>query len=62
MELAPRMRICTPAPGSPLFWVILTPAARPCSIWFTLVVTPTLAVLGSTVATEPVTASRRVVP
>ncbi len=30
MVLAPRMRICAPAPGSPLFWVICTPAILPC--------------------------------
>ena len=33
-------------------------AVRPCSIWFTFVTTPTLDVTGSTVDTEPVTASR----
>src|SRR5258707_326695 len=43
IELPPRIRICIPAPGSPLFWMMSTPAARPCSIWSTLVLTPTFA-------------------
>ena len=29
MELPPRISTCIPAPGSPLFWVTWTPAARP---------------------------------
>ncbi|OLC96649.1 MAG: hypothetical protein AUJ00_03735 [Gemmatimonadetes bacterium 13_1_40CM_3_70_6] len=61
-DVPPRMRICAPAPGSPLFVITSTPAARPWSIWFTFVVTPTFAAAGSMVATEPVIASRRCVP
>src|SRR6266550_5460876 len=62
IELPPRIRICDPAPGSPLFSVISTPAARPESICVTLVVTPTLACAGLIVETDPVMASRRCVP
>jgi hypothetical protein len=29
IDVPPRIRICTPAPGSPLFCVICTPATRP---------------------------------
>ena len=61
-ELPPRIRICAPAPGSPLFWVISTPAARPWIIWSTLVMTPTFAASALTVETDPVMASRRCVP
>src|ERR1043166_8023646 len=43
MELPPRMSTCLPAPGSPLFWLMSTPAARPEIIWSTLVCTPTFA-------------------
>src|SRR3989449_2743854 len=61
-ELPPRIRICAPAPGSPLFWVISTPAARPWIIWSTLVMTPTFAASALSVETDPVIASRRCVP
>jgi hypothetical protein len=29
IDVPPRMRTCAPAPGSPLFGVIITPATRP---------------------------------
>ena len=62
IEVPPRIRICAPAPGSPLFWMISTPAARPWIIWFTLATTPTFAASASIVDTDPVIASRRWVP
>src|SRR2546426_2816638 len=62
IELPPRIRTWDAAPGSPLFWVISTPAARPRTIWSTFVTTPTFAADPSTVETDPVIASRRCVP
>jgi hypothetical protein len=62
IDVPPRMRTCTPPPGSPLFDVTLTPAARAVSSSLALVITPTLARSVFTVATDPVTASRRWVP
>ena len=62
IDVPPRMRICAPAPGSPLFWIMVTPATRPWIIWLGLVTTPTLASSASTVETDPVIASRRCVP
>jgi hypothetical protein len=61
-EVPPRTRICAPAPGSPLFSVTFTPATRPWISPFALGTTPTFASSASTVATEPVMASRRCVP
>jgi hypothetical protein len=49
-------------PGSPLFTVTLTPAARPWIRLFTLGTTPTFACSAFTVDTAPVIALRRCVP
>jgi hypothetical protein len=54
IEVPPRIRICAPPPGSPLFVTIWSPATRPWSIWLAFVITPTFACSASTVATEPV--------
>jgi len=43
IEVPPRIRMCAPAPGSPLFWVTWTPVARPSMSWVTFVGTATLA-------------------
>jgi len=59
IDVPPRMRICTPAPGSPLFCTICTPLTRPCIICVTLVMTPTFAADASIVCTDPEIASRR---
>src|SRR5947209_18871105 len=62
IDVPPRMRICAPAPGSPLFWVIWTPVARPSIRFVTLAGTAVLAWLASIGETEHVMASRRWVP
>ncbi len=62
IEVPPRIRTCAPDPGSPLFGMMLTPAARPWIMLSTFVTTPTLAVDASTEETDPVMASRRWLP
>jgi hypothetical protein len=62
IDVPPRTRICKPPPGSPEFDVTCTPATRALRSWLALVITPTLASSALTVATAPVTASRRCVP
>ena len=47
IDVPPRMRICAPAPGSPLFSVTFTPATRALEeLALALVMTPTFASVG----------------
>src|SRR5437773_11545892 len=53
-DVQPRMRTCAPAPGSPLFVITSTPAARPRCVSFAFAVKTIVDAHGQMVATEPV--------
>ena len=61
-ELAPRIRMSIPAPGSPLLCEICTPAVLPCINCSGDVITPWLKSSEVTAVTEPVASLTVVVP
>mgnify|MGYP002809617566 CR=1 FL=1 len=61
-EDVPLIRIAIPEPGSPLAWLICTPAAFPCISCSGDAMTPPLKSFAETVVTAPVASFTVVVP